>query len=590
MRFTRRFLSSGLVYIQLLAAALVSASNSSNVSKVEVDDQNIFWPKKKDYVNWLRTLDVGGDYEKLFRPGNGFELVDGHSVQSIDFRPGLHALQDIVAQALLDGKRVRAYGSKWASSNIAYGKEYMVESWGLNYIQVGIDETPHVAPGYLAIKDRLVFVQCGVMIQDMHKALFEKGLALTTTGAADGQRIAGAISTGTHGSAIGYGSMEEYVRGIHIVLTNDEHVFIQRSSDPVVTQNFTEWLGAARLIEDDDMFNAAVVGLGAFGLVHGYVLEAEPLYKLKMQSYETGFAKVRDVLVSLDVASLNFEGVDEMPWHFEVSLNPFKINNKNRGAFVRVFEKIPLTEEELKGIKEKEGVATMGKASVFGVDPEKYDLYGALGNSLKISSLGIFGIWRWLKRWVYSIGLEISLTIFFETLIGEPRTKYPFEFFTMDGASKPTWDSPIAFKGMEIGFPQDKILEVIDVIVDVLHRDPAPMPLAIRFVKKSRATLAFTKYEITAVIEFPCPYTKILFPHTVRVQKKLFKAFEENRDSFPVTYHWGQGLPETDPSWVIKSFGEALDEWKEQREILLDATGRETFSNDLLVQLGLHDD
>jgi FAD/FMN-containing dehydrogenase len=132
----------------------------------------------------------------------------------------------------------------------------MVQTWGLNYVQVGIDNETHVTTDYVSIKDRLVFVQGGVMILDIHKASPHK------TGSADGQRIAGAINTGVHGSAIGNGVMEEYVRGIHIVLPGNDHVFIQRSTDRVITHDFTEWLDGARLIENDDKFNAAVVGLG----------------------------------------------------------------------------------------------------------------------------------------------------------------------------------------------------------------------------------------------------------------------------------------------------------------------------------------
>jgi hypothetical protein len=187
MKFTMRFLSSGFVCIPLLAAALVSASISSISKEVEVGDQKFFWDhEKKDFENWLRTLDVGGDYEQLFHAGNNYTPADGQLVQSTEFLSGLHALQDIVHTAIQDGKKVRAYGSKWASNNIAYGNEYMVQTWGLNYIQVGIDDKTHVTTDYVAIKDRLVFVQGGVMIVDIHKALFEKGLALTTTGAADG--------------------------------------------------------------------------------------------------------------------------------------------------------------------------------------------------------------------------------------------------------------------------------------------------------------------------------------------------------------------------------------------------------------------
>jgi hypothetical protein len=45
-----------------------------------------------------------------------------------------------------------------------------------------------------------IFTQGGATIASMNRRLAEIGLALQTTGAADGHRLAGCIATGTHGS------------------------------------------------------------------------------------------------------------------------------------------------------------------------------------------------------------------------------------------------------------------------------------------------------------------------------------------------------------------------------------------------------
>ena len=77
--------------------------------------------------------------------------------------------------------------------------------------------------------------------------------------------------------------MQEFVRGIHLV-TNEGHFFVQRLTDMVVTDDYATILGGATLVSDDDLFDAAVVSFGNLGLVHGILIEAEPLYLLRYVS------------------------------------------------------------------------------------------------------------------------------------------------------------------------------------------------------------------------------------------------------------------------------------------------------------------
>jgi FAD/FMN-containing dehydrogenase len=104
--------------------------------------------------------------------------------------------------------------------------------------------------------------------------------------ATDGQTLGGSISTGSHDAAIHFGSIQEHVKGIHLVIPG-ETVYVQRNSDPVLTENYVvNTLGADRLISNDDMFNAALVSFGSFGVVHGYLLQTEKMFKLKVEVSE----------------------------------------------------------------------------------------------------------------------------------------------------------------------------------------------------------------------------------------------------------------------------------------------------------------
>ena len=132
-----------------------------------------------------------------------------------------------------------------------------------------------------------MFAQCGTTVLELNQVLEAKGLALPTSGASNGQTIAGAIATGTHGAANSVGAMQDFVVGLHVIGEDGRHYFIERASRPVVSPSFVARLGA-EVRRDDQLFDAALVSFGSFGLVHAVLLEVVPLYVLErhVRSYD----------------------------------------------------------------------------------------------------------------------------------------------------------------------------------------------------------------------------------------------------------------------------------------------------------------
>ncbi|MDZ7691665.1 MAG: hypothetical protein U5K69_11165 [Balneolaceae bacterium] len=64
----------------------------------------------------------------------------------------------------------------------------------------------------------LFFFQCGNTIKELAMTLSSHGKSLKTSGASNGQTIAGCISTGVHGSAIDIGAIQDYVVGINLII------------------------------------------------------------------------------------------------------------------------------------------------------------------------------------------------------------------------------------------------------------------------------------------------------------------------------------------------------------------------------------
>ena len=90
------------------------------------------------------------------------------------------------------------------------------------------------------------------------------GLALPNLGDIDRQTVAGAISTGTHGSGNRLGGLATQVRGLTLI-TGDGTVL--RTS----------------AFENPDVLAAAAVGLGALGIVVEVTLQCVPTFLLRAE-------------------------------------------------------------------------------------------------------------------------------------------------------------------------------------------------------------------------------------------------------------------------------------------------------------------
>lgn len=114
------------------------------------------------------------------------------------------------------------------------------------------------------------------------------GRGLINMGAWDGQTIAGAVNTGTHGTGLELGAVSDAVRSVEIATVPEA-----RSGVPIVQlfriepedgitdrEKFEADAGEneMRLIQNDDVFHSAVVGYGCMGNVFHYTLEVTDSY------------------------------------------------------------------------------------------------------------------------------------------------------------------------------------------------------------------------------------------------------------------------------------------------------------------------
>jgi FAD/FMN-containing dehydrogenase len=104
-------------------------------------------------------------------------------------------------------------------------------------------------------------VLAGTRLQDLGPLLWEQGLGLRNMGDIDKQTIAGAVSTGTHGSGIRLGSISSTVRGLRLITGTGEVVEIDTS-------------------QPEDL-HAAQVAVGTLGVITRLTLDVTPRYWLR---------------------------------------------------------------------------------------------------------------------------------------------------------------------------------------------------------------------------------------------------------------------------------------------------------------------
>jgi len=528
----------------------------------------------EEWKNWHKSLTVGGRVALMLQPTNQFEESD--SVPGKEFLAGLRGLEEIINEARSEGRKIRAFGSRWSLSNVAFTNEYLVDCGQLDFVKIGMPKN-QIVDSYRSRAHRLVFAQSGLMVRSLNEHLHSQRLSLPTSGASDGQRIAGAISTGTHGSSHEVGSMTEFVKGIHVVIL-DKHVFIQRASDKVVNAEFSSWLDHTEIIDDDELFNAALVNFGAFGLIHALVLEVEPEYNLRRFIGRYDVSQVRNAITDWNFSGLELPKGNEMPFHFECAINPYRLSDGENGAYVRVYYKeasLESAEVDSIPISDTPDIHTsMG----FHSSAEELKLHGLHAEEDESNRVGIIGKF-----------VELGLNRSFPTKEPEHPIRIPSKWFTGKHSAKPQTNAPVAGTSIEIGVPFNRVGDAMDLVLNTLGQHPFAAPLAFRYVKKSSATLGFTGLsDIVVTMELPGPWGAFVFPKTGLAHKELFRSLKYS--DIPHSFHWGQQFPKN-AGWVINTYGyEAVSQWKAKRTQLLGDEGVRMFDNEIMSIIGLSQD
>jgi FAD/FMN-containing dehydrogenase len=479
---------------------------------------------------------------------------DGTLLAGFDmFRYAGECLDGLIREARDAGKRILPIGAGWALSRINITDGWLVNTKLLNgCYDIGARYFDAAYPA--AERRNVVIAQAGMQIAELNAYLElvprkdADRRAIKAAGIGNGQTIAGSVSGNTHGAQISFGAMPDFVAGLHIATGSGRTLWIEKASKPVLNEEFAGKIGA-ELIRDDDIFNAAVVSFGTFGIIAAMALETAPIYQLD-------FPPIADI----DHADLKakLSGFADAPpqdlYHYEFIFDP---HSRKQMAMEASAPKVPY----------KPGVRT---------PKPRWIVRDKNGYAPGINILRLVGLFLFVVPPRIITGLQLKQyrkVALLDGVRGSPGQIYTSSIYYLEGYIESAYavsvrDAPAT----------------IDISSEVAREMRLPSINQVRLCRASQATLAFTQHEpITAVFEFGMIHDD-RFPE---FERRLDAAFRQADIRY--TMHWSKNSG-IDPDKLEYMYGATkIASWKAARQAVFgdDATLMETFATDAMIEAGL---
>ncbi len=166
--------------------------------------------------------------------------------------PGTDAeLADALRAAARDGKSVRMVGGGHSFSPLVASDGVIVSLDRLQGV-IAVDKEARIAR-----------VRAGTRLYALGDALAEHGLAMENLGDINVQSLAGATSTGTHGTGLAFGNLATQIAGMKFLRADGSEVTASPTENP-------------------DLFAGGRIGLGSLGVLTEISLRLVPSYRLHL--------------------------------------------------------------------------------------------------------------------------------------------------------------------------------------------------------------------------------------------------------------------------------------------------------------------
>lgn len=176
-----------------------------------------------------------------------------HSSPELFIQPeSIEEVEKAVNLARRCRRRITTVGCGHSPSNITCTSSWLINLDNFNKILSANRETG------------VVVMQSGIRLYSVGEQLDAVGLAMPNLGSINHQSIAGAISTGTHGSTLRHGILSSSILSLKITLSNGK----------------TETCSPD---ENEELFRASLISLGAIGIITEITFQAVPAFTLSWE-------------------------------------------------------------------------------------------------------------------------------------------------------------------------------------------------------------------------------------------------------------------------------------------------------------------
>jgi xylitol oxidase len=173
-----------------------------------------------------------------------------YSTDNVQYPKSVVEVQQLVKQH----SKLKALGTRHCFNTIADSKDDLLCSKEMNKV-ISLDAKAHT-----------VTVEGGIKYGELAPYLHQHGWALHNLASLPHISVAGSITTATHGSGIKNGNLSSAVTGLEVVIADGSIVHFSKATDP-------------------EKLNAAVVGLGAIGVITKVTLQIEPTYMMRQRVF-----------------------------------------------------------------------------------------------------------------------------------------------------------------------------------------------------------------------------------------------------------------------------------------------------------------
>ncbi|HLL30168.1 MAG TPA: FAD-binding protein [Allosphingosinicella sp.] len=465
------------------------------------------------------------------------------------FRNAAETMHQLVLEARSAGKRLRAIGAGWALSDINITDGFLLNTKPLNS-RFSLGDRFFEASVPAAVRPRIILAQCGNQIAELNNVLeltppAGVPLSLRAAGIGNGQTIAGAVSGNTHGSQVNFGAMNDFVVGIHLVTGAGKPLWIERASRPIFNGQLATEIGA-QAVRDDELFNAAVVSFGTFGIIAALAIETADRYHLEFGPIvDRSWDQMKARLDTFDPA------VPPNLYHHEFIFDPYSKRTMETSARKIAWAPGHPTPKPRWIVRTDSGIAPGAKTA---------ELLAALPAPASLKTKLSYDQYR-----------KLALL---NKVRGTPGQIYTSSIYYLEGYAEAAFGVSITDAS-----------RMLDVSRNVILDMGLPAISQVRFVAPTQATLGFTQHgPRTTVFEYGL------------INNASFPKFEQKMDAamraagIRYTMHWSKNSG-ISAEKVRHMYGEArVTRWIEARRRVFknDRALMKVFENEALVRANLH--